>query len=516
MKISVMLGLATLCLSACNAKVSTPSRETLRVQLSSEPSHLSPYLAETGAEMVILRHLVRPPLRFAADGNWDGDAAQSYSWNEAGFELSLRFRAELKWSDGAPLTACHYRAGILKMLGKGSGLLSPMSELFRNLKGYSSAVVGDHSALEAALRCTDRELILTSLKPRDRGLLNALAFLGTAPWREGLDAEHRISSGPFRLLEWRRGRSIKIAAVDASQFLSANVEFLFVRDSDTALIMYEKGDLEVLTEVPQALLPKLKGRPDFHRVPMMATYYVAFDFRKGGIWSQDVRLRRALALSAGREEIPSLLQGGERAAYTLNPDDLLPASELAEFRRAHTEDVVEAKRLWREVAANTPVPKKLTLGYPAGSRHQLLMERLANNWQRRLGLEVVFEPQEWNHYIDVLKKSPTEVFRYAWTAVYPDPRFFLSLFEGNNLNNFGRWISKDFDQKLAALDSSSRADSDFWKKVFEAEDLLVWKEAALIPLYHYSKSYMARGEIGRKLGFTYNGFVDLTRLTKNE
>jgi oligopeptide transport system substrate-binding protein len=516
MKISVILGLTLFSLSACNAKVSTPFRETLRVQMPSEPSHLNPYLAETGAEMVILRHLVRAPLRFAADGRWDGDAAQSYSWNETGFELSVRFREGLKWSDGVPLTACHYRAGILRMLGKGSGLPSPLSELYRNLKGYSSALAGKYFEMEAALRCTDRELILTSLKPRDRSLLNALAFLGSAPWRDGLDAEHRVSSGPFRLVEWKKGRSIKIAAVDPSQFLSSNVEFIFVRDSDTALIMYEKGDLEVLTEVPQALLPKLKGRPDFHRVPMMATYYVAFDFRKGGLWARDVRLRRALALSAGREEIPSLLQGGERAAYTLNPDDLLPSSELAAFRREHTEDVAEAKRLWKEASSNSKPPKKLALGYPSGSRHQLLMERLANNWQRRLGLEVTFEPQEWNHYIDVLKKSPPELFRYAWTAVYPDPRFFLSIFEGSSLNNFGQWLSKDFDQKLAALDPSSREDADFWKKVFEAEELLVWKEAALIPLYHYSKTYMARGELGRKLGFTYNGFVDLTRLTKNE
>jgi oligopeptide transport system substrate-binding protein len=516
MKISVMQGLALLCLSACNAKVSTPFRETLRVQLPSEPSHLNPYLAETGAEMVILRHLVRAPLRFAADGNWEGDAAQSYSWNETGLELNLRFREGLKWSDGAPLTACHYRAGILRMLGKGSGVPSPMSDLFRNLVGYSSAVTGAYGNLEAAMRCTDRELTLVTSKTRDRGLLNALAFLGTAPWREGVDAEHRTSSGPFWLVEWRKGRSIKIAAVEPSRFLSTSVEFLFVRDADTALIMYEKGDLEVLTEVPQALLPKLKSRPDFHRVPMMATYYVAFDFKKNTNFARDVRLRRALALSAGREEIPSLLQGGERAAYTLNPDDLLPSSDLASFRQTHREDVAEAKRLWKEAGAERTLPSKVTLAYPSGSRHQLLMERLANNWQRRLGLEVNFEPQEWNSYIDLLKKSPPQLFRYAWTAVYPDPRFFLGLFEANNLNNFGRWMSKDFDQKLAGLDSMSRADADFWQKVFEAEELLVWKEAALIPLYHYSKNYMARGELGRKLDFTYNGFVDFTRLTRNE
>jgi oligopeptide transport system substrate-binding protein len=195
---------------------------------------------------------------------------------------------------------------------------------------------------------------------------------------------------------------------------------------------------------------------------------------------------------------------------------MLPSPQLAEFRKTHIEDVAEAKRLWKAIAASGSVPSKVTLAYPAGSRHQLIMERLANNWQRRLGLEVNFEPQEWNHYIDVLKKSPPALFRYAWTAVYPDPRFFLGIFEGNSLNNFGRWHSRGFDEKLAALDVSSPADTDFWKNVFEAEELLVWQEAALIPLYHYSKSYMARGELGRRLGFTYNGFVDVTRLTKNE
>jgi len=519
MKISALTALVLVSLMACNAKVSTPSLETIRVQIPSEPTHLDPYLAETGAEMTILRNLVRTPLRFVDENGWKtvGDAAESYAWSADGRKLNITFRADLRWSDGAPLTACQYREGILRMLGKGSGQPSPLSELYQNLLGYDQALRGNFAELEGQLSCRDAVLVLATSKPHDRSLLNALAFLGSAPWREGLAPGHAISSGAFRVVEWKRGRSIKIAAVEPARLISPHVEYLFIRDADTALIMYEKGDLEVLTEVPVALLPKLRSRPDLRRATMMATYYVAFSLRKKD-WAHDVGLRRALALSAGREEIPSLLQGGERAAYTLTPDDMLPSQELSSFRSKFREDPKEARRLWdaAKEKAGVPVPKRISLGYPAGSRHQLLMERLANNWRRHLGVEVSFEPQEWNHYVDLLKKNPPSVFRYAWTAVYPDPRFFLNLFDSSSLNNFGRWRSTTFDARLHELEKAPVQDSDFWQGVLSAEEELVWKEAAVIPLYHYSKSFMARGEVGRRLRFTYQGFVDVASLTRDE
>jgi ABC-type oligopeptide transport system substrate-binding subunit len=485
------------------------------VQIPSEPSHLNPYLAETGAEMTVLRHLVRAPLRFGLGNVPEGDAAESYAWEDKGLRLRLRFRKDISWSDGAPLTACQYREGVLRMLGKGTGLPSPLSELYASLVGYSAALGGNFAEIGRAVECDAMDLTLKTTKAHDRLLLNALAFLGSAPWREGLDPEQKVTSGTFRVVEWKKGRSIKIAARDPHRFLAPNFEFLFVRDADTALIMYEKGDLEILSELPSALLPKLRSRPDFHRTTMMATYYVAFS-PGSGAWVRDVRFRKALALSAGREEIPSLLQGGERAAYTITSDDLLPTKTLDAFRERHRENVAEAKRLWAEASARTTAPKRIRLGYSAGSRHQMLMERLANNWKRHLGVEVDFEPSEWNHYIAVLKKQPPEVFRYAWTAVYPDPRFFLGLFSSSSPNNFGRWRSEVFDAQLKGLDAQTGFDEKFFDDVFAAEETLVWNEAALIPLYHYSKLYMARGELGRKLKFTYQGFLDLTQLTKAE
>jgi hypothetical protein len=64
------------------------------------------------------------------------------------------------------------------------------------------------------------------------------------------------------------------------------------------------------------------------------------------------------------------------------------------------------------------------------------MERLQNNWRRHLGVKTRLEPMEWNSYVAFLKKTPPQIFRYAWTAVFPDPRFFLNLFGADSLQNF--------------------------------------------------------------------------------
>jgi hypothetical protein len=49
------------------------------------------------------------------------------------------------------------------------------------------------------------------------------------------------------------------------------------------------------------------------------------------------------------------------------------------------------------------------------------------------------------------------------------------------------------------------------KNILKWKKFLVWEEAAVIPLYHYSKNVMARPHL-LKPRVNYQGFLDLTAL----
>jgi ABC-type oligopeptide transport system substrate-binding subunit len=241
-----------------------------------------------------------------------GDAAHAWEWIREGKTLSLQLKEGLLWSNDASLGACDYRRGLMAALGSNLGP-SPLADLYEDILGAREALLGENELLAKSLRCDDlkQTLEIDVLRPRSWKLLHALAFVSSAPLAR--DPALGLASGHFKIVEWKKGRSLLIQNREGVQ-----LELLFVRDPNTAFVMYEKKDLDVLLELPTSLLSKLRTRSDFYQFPMMATYYVAFSAKNPKALS-DARARRALALSAGREEMPSLLQGGRNSRIHSHP-----------------------------------------------------------------------------------------------------------------------------------------------------------------------------------------------------
>ncbi|MBS1983465.1 MAG: peptide ABC transporter substrate-binding protein [Bdellovibrionales bacterium] len=534
MKQAVFLALVSTLLISCDKKSANDPR-TLRMTLGSDPPVLDPQLADTGISVFLLDQVASTLFAYDAQQNIRTADAESYQWNNNGNELLVKLRGGLTWSDGAPLQACQYRDAILRALDPKTP--SSLADVLFVIRGAAAFKAGKGNVKNLGVTCNDAkgELRFQTETPYTSKLLHALAFVVSAPVRldeikrrgnnwllpvgEGASAQPGLASGAFRIKSWTHDRRV---VLESRQLHEKNlpsdrttgvdfVDFAIVKDGMSAWNLYSSGDIDILDEVPTPLLPKAMGRSDRVNAPYFTTYMIGFSLRANPAL-QDKRVRQALAYSFNQDEVPQLLGGGEEAARGWVPPLLLPESIRPHVALYQPE---LARRLLKEAGYGPKKKLKLKLIYNSGERHQLLMERAANQWKSQLGVEVELNPMEWKVYVARVKSAPADLYRYAWAAVYPDPVFFLELFLSDSASNFGHWSNADFDRLVRQLSTVAvdRRDAAFWKDVERAQKILVSEDPGVVPLYHYVRNALVNPGV-KGLEFNWRGMGYLRSVRK--
>ena len=134
-------------------------------------------------------------------------------------------------------------------------------------------------------------------------------------------------------------------------------------------------------------------------------------------------------------------------------------------------------------------------------------------WKDTLGLNVKTVNQEWAVYLDTIKSAATpQIWRIGWCQDYPDANNFLreDVGFGNSANPAkpdgtpqGGLMWKD--DKFEELIAQGAVETDAAKRVdiyAQAEDILVNKDAVIIPIYWYTSLELTRPYITRTFGST--------------
>ena len=498
-------------LSVLTACKESEERNTnvLKLALGSEPPNLDPQLADTGVSVFLLKQVLSTLFDYDSQHKIILYDAKSFEWNEKAFTLKIVLRDDLKWSDGVPLDACHYRDGILRALDP--KVPSTLSEILFDIKFAREFKAGKLSAEQVGIRCDDKVLTIESLKARSSKLMHALAFIVSAPvrfdrikllgskWVSGDGNSAGIGSGAFVIREWSHDRRVVLAArrlseksLPVDRFAKVDeVQMPILRDPRSALAMYQSNDLDYIEEIPPIFLGQLKDLDDAMPAESFTTYMIGFSLAANPVL-KDKRVRQALALCANQFEVPQLLKGGESEAKGWVPPGLLP--EAARPQSSLFDPIKAAALLDAAGFKDRSKFPKLKLYFNSGERHQLLMERFANNVKTYLGIKLELEVQDWKVLVAKLKSSAPDLYRYAWTAVYPDPVFFLELFLSDSFNNFGKWKNAEYDILVKSLvgRSTEVRDKKFWSDLRRAQDILVSEDPAIIPIYHYVRNALVK------------------------
>lgn len=431
------------------------------------------------------------------------------SWTISADKLvyTFKLRPGIAWSDGTKIEARDFAWSWERLLRPETGsLVAYQLYVIKNAEALNKGETKDWKKL--GVRVTDPMTLEVTLAYPFANFLTMVGFMSYYPvprhvverygerWTR---PEHIVSSGPFRVTEWKAHQYIKIERnpfyYDASTVLPDAVVLHAIENINTEENEFLSGKLQMTNSIPKLKIPTYVAKRDkdsskspLRMAPQLATYMYKLNTHKKPF--DDVRVRRALSLAIDRNSlVKNVLNGGETAAYALTPPLVRDYNVHSSIDRPLPEAIAEAKKLLSE--AGYPTGKnfpKVHIKYNTDANHRKVAVALQAMWKQNLGIDVGLINEEWKVFVTTLIKSDFEIAKYGWIGAFFDPEAFLELFVSGRENNNTGWANPIYDKLL--VNSRAQESAKRFKTMVKAEELLI-DEAPIIPLYYFNTARLA-------------------------
>lgn len=475
----------------------------------SEPASLDAHKVESDVEANIIHDFFEKLIAVHDDGSISGGLAEK--WEQQNHQIwTFHLRADLKWSDGTPLTADDVVFSWRRLVDPQT--LSPYQSYIPNMHVRNAADIaaGKKPASELGIRALDKRTVQIEL---DRPLSYFLAMVDhfavvTLPqaaiakygdkWTQ---PGHFVGSGPFTLDEWVVNERIVAKRNpyywDDAHTLLNKVTYLPIVSNTAEVNRYKAGEVEVTFTLPPHLFKALKTElPEQVKVnSQLSTYYYKFNTQKPPF--NDPRVRRALDLALDKTVIAEKVLGmGQVPAYSILPPGMAGyTSQQPEWAAwSQQQRNAEAKKLLAEAGFSAQRPLKFDLLYNTSESHQRVAIAAGSMWKQALGVEARLKNQEWKTMLDTMRTGDFELVRSSWAADYNEPSTYFDMLRSGNSNNQGKFTHAEYDALLdraVNADSAAARNSDY----HQAENILQ-QQAPLIPIYYYVRAQLVKPYVG--------------------
>ncbi len=455
-----------------------------------EPEYLDPSMVAGRYESSIARNIFEGLVQHdPKDTSPHPAGAERWTISSDGLVYTFFLRKAARWTDGKPVTAHDYVYAWERALNPKTGSRYAFALYHvKNGHAYNTGKLTDPAQL--GMRAKDDytlEVTLEHPAPYLIGFLCYPAFFPVPRWaveQHGAKwtlPEHIVTNGPFMMKTWVPYKEILTVKSptywNAAQVKLPGVRYLPVEDKETALKMYEAGELDVLWELPTAKLQQLMKRPDYVGARWNTADYLRVNVTKPPF--NDVRVRQALAMAIDRETLVNqYMQRTKLPAQSLVPAGM-PGYTPA---HGHGFNPTRAKQLLAEAGFTDPSTfPAFEIHYNTDEENQLLAQVLQQMWKQHLGLTVRLHNEEWKSYTKTQQLLHYDVSRAGWVGDYNDPHTYLELFTSESSINMTGWKNAEYDA-LIAKSTMERDPARRFGYLQQAESLLL-NEAPVIPVY---------------------------------
>ena len=434
-------------------------------------------------------------------GEFEPVLAESWTVSDNDLEIIFTLREDLKWSDGAPLTA--------------DDVVFTFNEVYLNEKipynGRSSLKVGESGAFPKIEKLNDLQVKFTLPEPfapffstigdsiLPKHILKPTidqedregnpVLLST--WTVDTPPEKIVVNGAYKIKEYANAQRIifeanpyywKAQATGQDLPKIKRVVWQIVESTDTSFLQFRSGGLDSLSVTPEffSLLKKEEKRGNFTIYNGGAAYgtiYLTFNLNQGtrngkplvdpvkSEWFNDVRFRKAVAYSLDRQRMINNIYRGlgkpQNSPISIQSpfyDDSLPGYEY---------NIEKAKSLLKEAGfsynnRNQLIDKngnrvEFSLSTNSGNKVREAMGAQIKEDLEKIGIKVNYKPLAFNLLLDLLDNS------LEWDAI-------LLGFTGGNEPNSGAnvWYTDGnlhmFNQSKENLEGRKVAE---WEKEIE-------------------------------------------------
>ncbi len=429
--------------------------------------------------------------RFTEAGEAEAGLAESWTISPDGRVWTFHLRPDLVFSDKHPITASVFVDALARIRDEKAG--SPHASLF--------AIIDHIDAPDP------RTVIvhLTSPFPQLPALLGhpamaALPFHIIKAKREAWTSDRPlITSGPYRLTEWKLNQAITLKASPtwhSGKPASPTIIWRPMDNLNSGMRLMLAGGADINTDFPATRQAWLKQNyPKLvHASGYLATYYFAFNTRRPPF--NDARVRRALAMAVDRRWMAEkMIAAGNEPAWGLLPPGLSGgkawAPEWANW--SQQKRLAEAKKLLAEAGYGPDQKLRFEIRFNSSAEHRRAAVAMATMW-RDLGVEAGLLNSEASLHFDSLKRGDFDLARSGWTADLPAPENFLAVHRSDaGPQNYSGYANPAYD---AALDAAL-AEADPAKRLAKMKGVeqMLLTDMPILPLYFYVSRALVQPDI---------------------
>ncbi len=451
--------------------------------------------------------------------------AQTWSVSPDGLSWTFHLKQNLKFSDGAPLTAQDVAYSIDRALQPATK--STVAPIYLGLIRDSDKLLGGtiSTLINDSLITPDAHTIIIQIKKKAPYFLTMLAHPTAYVVEKRLITAYGASftnhlaegggDGPFSVTQYVHGKSITFQPNPdyfGKQPQLKKVVFPFYPQAAEAYNDYMRGKVD-MTGVPVSTFASDRKRADFHQVPQMWINYYTMNYLVKPF--DNIKIRQAFALAIDKTAIASTVwqgaviptnhivpQGmpGYNASLT-GPDGTTNLKGNAQLAQSLLAQGMKVEG-WSSVSQMPPI--KLT--YASGvSNFDAEVKALIGMWQKVLGITVTANPVDYNTLLAQVvaatgSSQGLQMWGLAWVAEYPDPQDFLTrqfdLGVPDNNMNYGQNASSDAtkqqttQQQMEAADATSQPQSRL-QAYQKAEQQLV-NDVAWLPIEQVTQVYLLK------------------------
>lgn len=483
-----------------------------RLNVRSEPISLDPRLGSDSNSLTMNRMIHEGLMHIGRDGSPEYGIAKAVDIgsDQTVYTFTLR---EAYWSDGTPLTAGDFEAAWKGALDP--TFSTPYDYAFFVLYNAERARQGRVSVDEVGVRAIGPDKLVVRLKHPVPYFLELVAqpIYGPMPshltgqW-EG--AEPFVSSGPFTLVEWERGRRMELHKNpyywDADSVKLSGLHLAIGGNAQMNLHSFESGELDwagqPFADLPVEQLPHLQEKGVLNTQKIAAVFRMDFNCSRPPFTSK--LMRQAFALAIDRETFQEhLLRGEERVVSSILPP------YLSFGRGASDERNRELARQWfEESLAEQNMTRShidpIVVSCPQVERFWAASDFLRRQWQETFDIPILLEVSEWHGFLDKRLKGTYQMGAALWYSWVKDPTYNLLAYrQKGTYYNRCWWEHPDY---MALMDKAgATADQEERLALLQQAEAFLGEAVPSIPLYvvdyKYLKSPALEGVFISELGW---------------
>jgi oligopeptide transport system substrate-binding protein len=476
----------------------------------SEPGTLDPHRSEGVPASHILRDLYEGLTSEAVDGAIVPGAAKSWDISADGKVYTFHLREDAKWSNGDPVVAEDFVAGMRRSVDPATG--SAYSQILAPILNAKEVIAGSKPPDTLGVEAVDDHTLVIRLvgpTPYLLGLLNhsasypihrpSLAKYGEQFSRPG----KLVGNGAFVLTEWVVNGHLTVERNphywDNAHTVLDKVIYYPIEDQSTDLKRYRAGEIDWTYEIPNSQFRWLKEHleKELYVTPQLATYYYTFNVTRPP-FKDNPKLRRALSMVINREILATKVAGvGEVPAYSFVPPGVNnytpPQLDYKDMTMA--ERIAEAKRLYNEAGYSESNPFEVELRYNTSENHKKIAIAVAAMWKQALGVKTRLLNEEWKVFLENRKtRAVTQVVRDGWVGDYNDAFTFIELMQCDHGLNYSGYCNPEYDKLVKA--ASVEPDMAKRRGIMEKAEAMLLRDHPFFPIYFYVTKRLVKPYVG--------------------